>query len=93
MEETFTTAMKSSGRCFFWRIIQLATVLNAAYFLPIVWRAFWRPVPIDSPPHGEGPRASVLALTVTAALTLTLFVYPDIVLALASAALPTEGAQ
>ena len=74
-------------------VILISTVLNAAYFLPIVWRAFWRPVPAGSHPHGEGPMASVLALTVTAGLTLALFIYPDIVLALASAALPAEGAQ
>jgi len=74
-------------------VILISTVLNASYFLPIVWRAFWRPVPAGSAPHGEGPLASVLALTVTAAMTVALFVYPDLVLALAGAVLPAEGVK
>ncbi|MCL5778881.1 monovalent cation/H+ antiporter subunit D family protein [Limibaculum sp. FT325] len=69
-------------------VIFLSTVLNAAYFLPIVYRAFWRaPPPADAhhPHHGEGPAPVVLALTITALGTLALFFFPDVPLGLAEA--------
>jgi len=74
-------------------VILISTVLNASYFLPIVWRAFFRPVPEGSHPHGEGPLPSVIALTVTAAMTVGLFLYPDAVFSFAGAVLPGEGGQ
>lgn len=53
-----------------------STVLNAAYFLPIV---FWAWFATESAPpaknHGEAPFAIVLALTITAALTLGFFFF------------------
>jgi multicomponent Na+:H+ antiporter subunit D len=56
--------------------IILSTALNAAYFLPIVYMAwFGRDATPDDRRHGEAPVAILLALTVTAALTLGLFVY------------------
>lgn len=75
-----------------------STLLNAAYFLPIVWRAFFR-APVEAKsvgaagahgddhhgPHGEAPLPMVLAIMATASLTLVLFLYPDPVLALAEA--------
>ena len=56
--------------------IILSTALNAAYFLPIVYLAWF--IKEDMPPasnHGEAPFAAVLALTVTAALTLLFFLF------------------
>ncbi len=75
-------------------IIVISTVLNAAYFLPIVFRAFLaepKPAlslgaaanPGGSASHGEAPWPMVLALTITAAATLVLFFAPDVPLALA----------
>ncbi len=67
-------------------VIVVSTGLNAAYFLPIVWRAFWRPAPAADhhhPAHGEGPLPVVLALTLTALGTLTLFFFPGPVFDLA----------
>jgi multicomponent Na+:H+ antiporter subunit D len=75
-------------------VIVLSTVLNAAYFLPILFRAFFvEPVRAHavgaaavSPhehEHGEAPLPMVLALTVTALSTIVLFLAPDIPLALA----------
>jgi multicomponent Na+:H+ antiporter subunit D len=66
-------------------VIVLSTGLNAAYFLPIVWRAFWRPAPAAHahPAHGEGPLPVVLALVLTALGTLALFFFPGPVLDLA----------
>ena len=51
-----------------------STALNAAYFLPIIYMAWFHKE--DSPPargHGEGPLAAVLALMITAAITLAFF--------------------
>ncbi len=66
-------------------VIIISTLLNAAYFLPIVYRAFFRPIPEADlgHPHGEAPWPIVAALSVTAAGTLVLFFYPEIPLTLA----------
>jgi multicomponent Na+:H+ antiporter subunit D len=63
-------------------VIVASTLLNAGYFLPIVWRAFFRPAP-DAKIHGEAPVPMVAALVVTAALTIGMFFYADLPLALA----------
>ena len=76
-------------------VIVISTGLNAAYFLPIVWRAFWRaPPPADDhhPAHGEGPLPVVLALTITAFGTLALFFFPNTALELAEGVI-AEGAK
>ena len=76
-------------------VIFLSTVLNASYFLPIVWRAFWKPLPpadAAHPHHGEGPVPVVLALTVTAFGTLALFFFPDIPFGLAEAMIADQPA-
>lgn len=63
--------------------IILSTVLNAAYFLPIIFLVWFAKE--ESPPaidHGEAPLASVIALTITAALVLLFFVFNGPVLTL-----------
>ena len=66
-------------------VILLSTLLNASYFLPILHRAFFRPLSADAAahPHGEAPLLMVVALTATAAGTVALFFFPDVPLALA----------
>jgi multicomponent Na+:H+ antiporter subunit D len=66
-------------------VILASTLLNAAYFLPIVYRAFFRaPHALDDAHvHGEAPLAMVVALVATAAGTVMLFFAPDLPLALA----------
>jgi multicomponent Na+:H+ antiporter subunit D len=75
-------------------VLIASTLLNAAYFLPIVYRAFFRSPPANAggegdghgehgAPHGEAPWPIVLALTITAAGTVLLFFWPDVPLALA----------
>ena len=62
-----------------------STVLNAAYFLPIIYRAWFREETV--PPtkdHGEAPWPMVVALTTTALLTLAFFVYNQPVIDLES---------
>jgi multicomponent Na+:H+ antiporter subunit D len=62
-------------------VIVLSTLLNAGYFLPIVYAAFMKP---EDPPadghhaheHGEAPLWIVSALTLTAAGTVVLFWFP-----------------
>ena len=57
-------------------VLVLSTGLNAAYFLPIVFRAFFleeREAP--EPLHGEAPATMVVALCFTALLSLLLFVF------------------
>ncbi len=62
-------------------VIFLSTMLNAAYFMPIIYRAFmYAP---DEPkdgkkPHGEAPFPIVLALTATAIGTVAMFFFPDV---------------
>lgn len=103
-----------TGYTFVIIVVLISTLLNAGYFLPIVWRAFFRAPPSHdghaplSPKddafgdpadeahghghghgddhhddHGEAPLPIVFALTCTAAGTIVLFFFPDIVLGLA----------
>ena len=64
-------------------VLIIATGLNAGYFLPIIFRAFFdsetQPVKKD---HGEAPWPMVIALLTTAALTLLFFVFNEPVVAL-----------
>jgi multicomponent Na+:H+ antiporter subunit D len=77
-------------------VIILSTILNAAYFLPIVVRAFFAeaaphpqpagaavPHDVQGAAHGEAPWPMVLALLVTATATVALFLAPDVPLKLA----------
>jgi multicomponent Na+:H+ antiporter subunit D len=82
-------------------VIVLSTALNAGYFLPIVFRAFFaEPVrahaagaaaaPVHE--HGEAPWPMVAAMVVTAAATVMLFFAPDIPVTLAKL-IPTGSGQ
>ena len=63
--------------------IIVSTALNAAYFLPIVYLAWFatEDEPVSNP-HGEAPWPAVLALTLTAALTIAFFLFNGPVLEL-----------
>jgi multicomponent Na+:H+ antiporter subunit D len=65
-----------SNNYFVLLVLVLSTGLNAAYFLPIVFRAFFKSED-ETPPkdHGEAPWPMVLALAFTAALTILFFVF------------------
>ena len=63
--------------------IVLSTALNAAYFLPIIYLAWFAPEDTVQPrDHGEAPFAAVLALTLTALLTLVFFFFNGSVISL-----------
>jgi multicomponent Na+:H+ antiporter subunit D len=79
-------------------VLFLSTLLNAGYFLPIVYAAFFRrpaeALPAAAAPnggpasqavveHGEAPLPIVLAQTATAVGTVVLFFLPNIPIALA----------
>jgi len=69
-------------------VIILSTLLNAAYFLPIVYAAFFRtsqgnPEVENKDAQGEAPLMLLMAITVTALGTVGLFFFPDLPLDLA----------
>ena len=66
-------------------VLALSTLLNAAYFLPIVYVAFLRPAPQapGQPRHGEAPWPMVAAIVAVAAATLFLPLVADVPLELA----------
>jgi multicomponent Na+:H+ antiporter subunit D len=74
-----------AGQWFAIFVIIASTLLNAAYFLPIVHAAFLKPLSpeAEAHPHGEAPVAIVIALTATAILTVLLFLAPGLALDLA----------
>lgn len=53
--------------------LALSTLLNAGYFLPIVYRAFAKAPPVGAKPHGEAPLPIVVALSFTALMVIVLF--------------------
>lgn len=65
-------------------VIAAGTLLSAGYLLPVVYRAFLR-APADDYPHGEAPLSMLLAMGLSAALTLALFLDIGPALALARA--------
>ncbi|MEJ2532965.1 MAG: monovalent cation/H+ antiporter subunit D family protein [Halioglobus sp.] len=61
-----------------------STVLNAAYFLPIIFMAWFAQEEAGSRDHGEAPPLVVIALTATALLTLGFFFFNGPVIELES---------
>lgn len=79
-------------------ILVTSTLLNAAYFGPVIYMAFFQKEEAEAPAyvggggddhaahdHGEAPWPIVVALTLTASLTVLLFFFPGVPLALAKA--------
>jgi multicomponent Na+:H+ antiporter subunit D len=66
-------------------VLALSTILNAAYFLPIVHAAFLRAPRAGDAEHGEAPLPMVAALTLTAAATIAFPLIAGVPLALAGA--------
>ena len=64
-------------------VLVLSTLLNAAYFLPIIYAAYFRAPPDAGHPHGEAPWPMVAAMAVTASGVLLLFFGMEFPLALA----------
>lgn len=68
-------------------VIIASTLLNAAYFIPIIYAAWFKQEQqgSDAPTHGEAPKPIVFALMTTASLTILLFIFPEVPLQLANA--------
>jgi multicomponent Na+:H+ antiporter subunit D len=64
-------------------VIVASTLLNAAYFIPIVHAAFFKAPAHDAHVHGEAPVPMLVALALTALATLALFFWPQLPLRLA----------
>jgi len=59
-----------------------STILNAAYFMPIIYKAFFdMPAPgIDLDHYSEAPSSMVIPLCITAAISVFLGIYPDVIM-------------
>lgn len=68
-------------------VLVASTLLNAAYFLPIVYAAFFKePPPGEDIKRQEAPSFMIVPLAVTAAGTLIMFLWPSVFLDLAKMA-------
>lgn len=68
-------------------VLFVSAMLNAAYFLPILWRAFFRPPQGRDLEHiKEAPWPCVVALSITALLTVLAFFFHDTLIELATQA-------
>ncbi|MDH5599669.1 MAG: monovalent cation/H+ antiporter subunit D family protein [Gammaproteobacteria bacterium] len=70
-------------------VIIASTLLNAAYFIPIIYAAWFKKEEqgsdtVELVEHGESPKPMVFALMMTASLTLLLFFFPEVPLQLAN---------
>ncbi len=82
-----------AGQPFAIAALVASTALNAAYFLPVVYTAFLKKEAEQescSATHGEAPLPMVIAMVFTAAVTVALFFWSDVPMALAVALL-TRG--
>jgi multicomponent Na+:H+ antiporter subunit D len=59
----------------------ISTVLNAMYFLPIIFAMFFEKETVKAQKgftnHGEAPKQILIAISITAFLTVAIFIYPD----------------
>ncbi len=66
----------------------ISTVLNAMYFLPIVFAMFFEKETVSAKGkyknHKEAPKAILIAICITAILTIAIFIHPDELLNLAT---------
>ena len=63
-------------------VITISTALNAAYFLPILYRAFFKAPNEDQKSFGEAPWPVLAALLFTAALSITFLAYGNAIMEL-----------
>jgi multicomponent Na+:H+ antiporter subunit D len=71
-------------------VLVASSLLNAAYFAPVVYHAFFSPPPAEDAGHhyGEAPLAMLVPLCLTAVLSVVIGVFPDFFLRFAQAILP-----
>ncbi len=54
-----------------------STLLNGAYFLPIIYQAFFLDPPARKKRHGEAPRSILIAISITATACIGFFLFPE----------------
>ena len=66
-------------------VIIVSTLLNAAYFIPVIYYAFFKSETGDEnlKNHAEAPLPIVIAITATASLTVIMFFFPNLILSIA----------
>lgn len=72
-------------------VLVASTLLNAAYFAPVVYTAFFgKPSETDAHHghHGEAPLAMLVPLCITAVISVAIGIYPDFFMRLAHAVIP-----
>ena len=71
-------------------VLVVSSLLNAAYFIPVVYRAFFSPPPPADAgrAYGEAPPAVLVPLCLTAVLSAALGLWPDLFMHFAQAVLP-----
>ena len=73
-------------------VLIASTLLNAAYFVPVVYQAFFGAPPATAAPGGhpagEAPLSMVIPLCLTAVISVLLGLYPDFFMHFAAAVLP-----
>jgi multicomponent Na+:H+ antiporter subunit D len=72
-----------SGQLVFLIVLLVSSFLNAAYFLPIVYRAFFEPPPRPYRTRNEGPRWCLGPILFTAGASVLLLLIPQPFIALA----------
>ncbi len=79
----------SSDQLILLLVLLVSSLLNAAYFLPIVYRGFFAKAadPVFEEGVKEAPLFCLIPLSITACASLALFFYPDIFLRLVKLAL------
>jgi multicomponent Na+:H+ antiporter subunit D len=71
-------------------VLVASSLLNAAYFAPVVYHAFFSPPAAEDAdhPYGEAPPAMLVPLCLTAAVSVIIGFCPDLFLRFAQAVLP-----
>jgi len=71
-------------------VLVASSLLNAAYFVPVVYHAYFSPPPAEDAEHahGEAPLAMLIPLCLTAVLSVVIGLYPDLFMHFAQAVLP-----
>jgi multicomponent Na+:H+ antiporter subunit D len=72
-------------------VLLVSTVLNVAYFAPVVVHAFFGKPPSGEHPeeHHEAPPAVLVPLLITAVLSVVVGLYPDFFINLIKGVLPS----
>lgn len=74
-----------SGQVALLVVFLVSSLLNAAYFLPIVYKAFFLPPPPESKGGHEAPLFCLVPLCITASISVLTFIWPKFFLKLATA--------